>query len=66
MDRVDGAAANAGLRAGDVILSIGNKEVTDAKQFHAVVKQLDRSKVVNVLFRRGGLAQYALLRPTNQ
>lgn len=63
IDRVDGAAANAGLRAGDVILSIGNKEVADAKQFLGVVKQLDKSKVVNVLFRRGDLAQYALLRP---
>jgi len=64
IERAEGAAALAGLRADDVILAIGNKEVTDARQFMAVVKQLDRSKIVNVLFRRGELAQYTLLRPT--
>lgn len=66
VERSEGAAAAAGLRTDDVILAIGNKEVTDARQFQAAVKQLDRSKVINVLVRRGDLAQYALLRPTKE
>lgn len=66
IERAEGVAAVAGLRADDVILAIGNKEVTDARQFLSVVKQLDRSKIVNVLFRRGELAQYTLLRPAKE
>ena len=33
VEAVDGAAARAGLREGDVILSLDNTEITDAKQF---------------------------------
>ncbi len=33
VDAVEGAAARAGVREGDVILSIDNTEVTDSKQF---------------------------------
>lgn len=63
IDAVDGPAARAGLREGDVILSVGNAEVGDAKQFEAALAKLDKSKPVNVLFRRGEWAQYALIRP---
>lgn len=63
VERAEGVAATAGLRPGDVVLAIGNQEVLNAEQFQTVVAKLDRSKVVNVLFRRGALAQYALLRP---
>jgi serine protease Do len=63
VESVDGAAARAGLREGDVILSVANTEVLDIKQFEAALAKLDRSKPVNVLFRRGDWAQYALIRP---
>ena len=63
VETTDGPAARAGLREGDVILAIANTEITDAKQFETVLAKLDKSKPVSVLFRRGELAQYALIKP---
>jgi len=58
-------AGRAGLRQGDVILAIGNVEVASVKEFEAVVAKLDKSKAINVLFRRGEWTQYALIKPGN-
>jgi serine protease Do len=33
------------------------------KEFEAAVAKLDKSRPVNVLFRRGEWAQYAVIRP---
>lgn len=57
------AAARAGLREGDVILAIANTEVAGVKEFEAVLAKADKSKPINVLYRRGEWAQYALIRP---
>lgn len=57
------AAARAGLREGDVILAIANTEVANLKEFDAAVTKADKTKPLNVLFRRGEWAQYALIRP---
>lgn len=57
------AAARAGLREGDVILAIANTEVTGVKDFEATLAKADKTKPVNVLYRRGEWAQYALIRP---
>jgi serine protease Do len=57
------AAARAGLREGDVILAIANAEVPGVKEFEAVLAKVDKGKPINVLFRRGEWAQYALIRP---
>lgn len=64
VDAVEGAAARAGLREGDVIIAIANVEITNAKEFETALAKLDKSKAVNVLLRRGELAQYVLIRPT--
>ena len=64
VDTSEGGAARAGLREGDVILAIANTEIASVKEFDAVLTKIDKSKVVNVLFRRGEVAQYALIRPT--
>jgi serine protease Do len=63
IDAVDGAAARAGLREGDVILSLANTEVTDVKQLEALVARQDKGRPLNLLFRRGEWAQYAVIRP---
>ncbi|KIQ34570.1 serine peptidase [Variovorax paradoxus] len=63
IDAASDAAAKAGLREGDVILSVGNIEVASVKEFEAAVAKSDKSKALSVLFRRGEWAQYALIRP---
>ena len=57
------ASARAGLREGDVIVAIANTEIGSVKEFDAAVAKIDKSKAINVLFRRGDWAQYALIRP---
>jgi serine protease Do len=57
-------AARAGLREGDVILAVGNIEVTNLKEFDAALAKADKSKPLNVLFRRGEWTQYAVIRPS--
>jgi serine protease Do len=56
------AAARAGMREGDVIVAIANFEVLNVTQFEGVVSKVSKDKTVNVLFRRGDWAQYALIR----
>lgn len=57
------AAARAGLREGDVILALSNVEIGSVRDFEAMLSRLDKGKPVNVLFRRGEWAQYAVIRP---
>ncbi|MEO7886088.1 MAG: DegQ family serine endoprotease [Polaromonas sp.] len=64
VDTAEAAAARAGLKEGDVIVAIANAEVTSVKEFEAALAKIDKSKAINVLFRRGEWAQYALIRPT--
>jgi serine protease Do len=63
VDAVEGVASRAGLREGDVIVAIANFEIASVKEFENALSKIDKSKAVNVLFRRGELAQYALIRP---
>ena len=64
VDAVADAAARAGLREGDVILSIGNTEIGTVREFEAAVGKADRSKPVNMLVQRGELVQFILVRPS--
>lgn len=63
VDSAERAAASAGLREGDVIVTIANFEIASVKEFEAALGKVDKSKAVSVLFRRGEWAQYALIRP---
>lgn len=58
------AATRAGLREGDVIVAIANVEVANVREFETALAKLDKNKPINVLFRRGEWAQYAVIRPT--
>ncbi len=58
------AAARAGLREGDVILAVGNTEISSLKEFDGALAKVDKTKPISMLFRRGDWAQYALLRPS--
>jgi serine protease Do len=64
VESVEGAAARAGVREGDVIVTLDNAEVTDAKQFNAQVAKLDKNKAASVMVRRGELTNYLVIRPT--
>lgn len=64
VDVATDAAARAGLREGDVILSVANVEVLSVKDFDAALSKQDKNKPMNVLFRRGEWTQYAVIRST--
>jgi serine protease Do len=66
VEAADGAAARSGLRAGDVILSLNNQDVTNARQFNEAVSKLDRTRTHIMLVRRGESAQYVPIRPAAQ
>ena len=63
VESADGIAARAGLREGDVILSVDNAEITSAKQFESVVAKLDKNRAVTVLVRRGDGANFIVIKP---
>ena len=65
VETADGIAARAGLRPGDVILSIGNTDVTSARQFEQLVGKLEKGKPVSVLVRRGEQSNFLVLRPAS-
>ena len=64
VDNVDGAAALAGIRAGDYIVSINNVEVGGAKQFGELVAKLDLTKPVALLVRSGEQSRYVIVHPS--
>lgn len=63
--RVDAAveaAARAGLREGDIILSINNAQTASVKELEAVLSKHEKSKPLTLLFRRGEWTQYAVIK----
>jgi serine protease Do len=62
VDGVDGLAAAAGLRPGDVITQLNSAEVQNAKQFNDAVAKLDPKKDVAVLVRRGDASRFVVIR----
>jgi len=66
VDSVDGPAARAGLQKGDIILRVGDTDITSAKQFQEVTAHLDPQKMVAVLVRRGDNTQFVPVRPRAQ
>lgn len=63
IDNAVEAASRAGLREGDIILSLANTEVSTVKEFESALGKHDKSKPLLALVRRGELAQYVLIKP---
>lgn len=63
VDSAAEAAARAGLREGDIILSLANAEIVSVKEFELALGKHDKTKPLLVLVRRGELAQYLLIKP---
>ena len=62
VEATDGLAAQAGLRAEDVILAVDNQKISSVDGLKKVLGALDKRKAFNVLFRRGDWVQYAMIR----
>ena len=65
VDSVEGPAARAGLRPGDVILSIDNQDVISSRQLNELTAKLDKAKTHVLLVRRGDSASFVAIKPTN-
>jgi serine protease Do len=62
VDEVQGAAARAGVRSGDVILAVNNQDVKSLDHFSQLMGQFTKGRVVALLIRRGANALYIPLR----
>jgi serine protease Do len=62
VDGVDGLAAAAGIRPGDVITQLNSAEVQNARQFNDAVSKLDPKKDVALLVRRGEASRFIVIR----
>ena len=58
VENVQGAAARAGVRRGDVILAINNQDVKSVEQFNQMIGQFDKGRIVAMLIRRGTNSLY--------
>ncbi len=63
VEAVEGIAARAGIREGDVLLAVGNTEIGSSKQFEAAVAKADKAKPLTVLVRRGDAVNFVILKP---
>ncbi|MBN3850166.1 DegQ family serine endoprotease [Paraburkholderia sp. Ac-20342] len=66
IDAVDGPAVRVGLQKGDIVLRVGDTDITSAKQFDDVTAHLDPQKMVALLVRRGENTQFVPIRPRAQ
>ena len=59
---VQGAAARAGIRRGDVILAVNNQDVKSVEHFRELMGQIEKGRIVALLVRRGGNSLYVPFR----
>jgi serine protease Do len=62
VEDVQGAAARAGIRRGDIILAVNNQDVKSLEQFGQLMTQFEKGKIVAMLVRRGGNSLYVPFR----
>ncbi len=63
VDQVEGAAAEAGIEPGDVILRINDTDVSSPKQYAQIVKGLDKSRPAVLLVSRDQQSQWVIIKP---
>ncbi len=63
VEAVEGGAARAGLREGDIITSIDNTAITSLKQAQSLLTKLEKAKVVSMVVRREDQSSIVLVRP---
>ncbi len=66
IESAEGSAQSTGLRPGDVVQRLKDTDITDSKQFNALVAKLEPKKAVPLLVTRGGASQFILLKPNAQ
>jgi serine protease Do len=62
VEDVQGPAARAGMRRGDIILAVNNQDVKSLEQFGQLMGQFEKGKIVAMLVRRGGNSLYVPFR----
>ncbi|MHA3903371.1 Do family serine endopeptidase [Castellaniella sp. WN] len=63
VDQAEGAAAEAGLEPGDVILRINDTDISSPKQYAQIVKGLDKSRPAVLLVSRDQQSQWVIIKP---
>lgn len=58
VEDVQGAAARAGIRRGDIILAVNNQDVKSLEGFGQLMGQFEKGRIVALLVRRGANALY--------
>jgi serine protease Do/serine protease DegQ len=56
------AAADAGIRRGDIIVSVNRKKVLNSLEYQRIVQQAGRGGSLTILVRRGDASIYFALR----
>lgn len=62
VEDVQGTAARAGIRRGDIILAVNNQDVKSVDQFSQLIGKYDKGRNIALLVRRGDNALYIPLR----
>jgi len=62
VEDVQGAAAKAGIRRGDILMALNNQDIKSVEQLNQQLNQYEKAKSVALLIRRGDGALYVPLR----
>ncbi|MGQ0579888.1 MAG: DegQ family serine endoprotease [Betaproteobacteria bacterium] len=62
VEDVQGAAAKAGIRRGDILMALNNQDIKSVEQLTQLLNQFEKAKSVALLIRRGDGALYVPLR----
>ncbi|HXS52362.1 MAG TPA: DegQ family serine endoprotease [Usitatibacter sp.] len=66
VEAVEGAAQNAGIQPGDVILRVNNTDIANVKAFNDAIAKLDPKKPVALLVRNEQGTRFAIIRSENE